>query len=55
MSLSNQWTRHAGPVAAVAVVGALAVTLTGCQRRVAVGRRRGRVAAVVKGLDNPFF
>ena len=56
MSLSNQWTRRAGPVAAVAVVGALAVALTGCQNGSSpTGGGAGRVAAVVKGLDNPFF
>ena len=56
MSLSNQLTRHAGPVDAVAVVGALAVALTGCSGGSTSGTGgSGGVAAVVKGLDNPFF
>jgi ABC-type sugar transport system substrate-binding protein len=56
MSLSNQLTRLAGPVAAVAVVGALAVALTGCSGGSTSGTGgSGGVAAVVKGLDNPFF
>jgi ribose transport system substrate-binding protein/D-allose transport system substrate-binding protein len=56
MSRSNQLTRRAGAVAAVAVVGSLTVALAGCQNGSSpTTGGTGRVAAVVKGLDNPFF
>jgi ABC-type sugar transport system substrate-binding protein len=54
MSLSNHLTRRAGRVAAAAVVGGLTVVLAACQGG-SPSSGEGSVAAVVKGLDNPFF
>jgi ABC-type sugar transport system substrate-binding protein len=55
MSRSNQLTRPAGRVIIVAVVGAFA--LAGCSGSSSgpSASGSGSVAAVVKGLDNPFF
>jgi ABC-type sugar transport system substrate-binding protein len=50
MSLSTHMT---GRVAVIAVIGGLAVAVAGCQG--GAGGGTGSVAAVVKGLDNPFF
>jgi ribose transport system substrate-binding protein/D-allose transport system substrate-binding protein len=52
MSPSNHLIRTPGRVVTVAVVGGLALALAGCS-----GSSSGdsTVAAVVKGLDNPFF
>jgi ABC-type sugar transport system substrate-binding protein len=52
MSPSNQLTRTPGRVVTVAVVGGLALALAGCSGSSSV---ESNVAAVVKGLDNPFF
>jgi ribose transport system substrate-binding protein/D-allose transport system substrate-binding protein len=53
MSLSNPLTRGSGTLAVVAVAGSLALVMAGCQGGSSSGE--GNVAAVVKGLDNPFF
>jgi ABC-type sugar transport system substrate-binding protein len=54
MSRENHLTRHIGRTASVVVIGGLTVALAACGGGSTSGGSGG-VAAVVKGLDNPFF
>ena len=53
MSSRNHLTRHIGRTASVVVIGGLTVALAACGG--STSGSSGGVAAVVKGLDNPFF
>jgi ribose transport system substrate-binding protein/D-allose transport system substrate-binding protein len=53
MSLENHLTRHFGRTASVVAIAGLTVALAACGGSTTSGS--GGVAAVVKGLDNPFF
>ncbi len=56
MSPANHVTRHIGRTATIAVVGGLTMALAACGGSTSGGGSgSGGVAAVVKGLDNPFF